>query len=99
MTTETKRPGAHTFIAFELALQIIRCLRDIVTVIRRHDAKLAQQIVDAASSIPSNVAEGNRRIGKDRLHFFRVAAGTRCAKSSALRDFRSDCCRRSTNVT
>jgi len=76
MTTETKRPGAHRFIAFELALQIIRCLRRIVGVIRQHDAKLAAQIVAAASSVASNLAEGNRRVGKDRLHFFRTAAGS-----------------------
>jgi len=44
--------------------------------IRRRDAKLAQQIVDAASSVAANLAEGNRRQGKDRLHFFRIAAGS-----------------------
>src|SRR5262245_40132255 len=76
MTTETKRPGAHRFIAFELALQIIRNLRGVVPRVRTRDGKLAQQIVGASSSIASNVAEGNRRIGKDRLHFFRVAAGS-----------------------
>jgi four helix bundle protein len=47
-----------------------------VALIRRHDARLAQQIVDSASSIASNLAEGNRRVGKDRLHFFRIAAGS-----------------------
>ena len=44
--------------------------------IRRHSARLATQIEDAASSIAANVAEGNRRVGKDRLHLFRVAAGS-----------------------
>ena len=29
-----------------------------------------------ASSIAANVGEGSRRVGKDRLHFFRIAAGS-----------------------
>jgi four helix bundle protein len=45
-------------------------------VIRRRDASVAQQIVRAASSTAANLAEGNRRQGKDRLHFFRIAAGS-----------------------
>jgi four helix bundle protein len=76
MTTETKRPGAHSFIAFDVALETIRALRGIVASVRRHDAKLAQQIVEAASSVAANLAEGSRRQGKDRLHFFRIAAGS-----------------------
>jgi four helix bundle protein len=76
MTTETKRPGARPFVAFEMALQIIGSLRGVVEVIRRRDARLAQQIEHAASSVAANLAEGNRRQGKDRLHFFRIAAGS-----------------------
>ena len=44
--------------------------------VRRHNAKVADQIVDAASSSAANLAEGNRRVGRDRLHFFRIAAGS-----------------------
>ena len=44
--------------------------------IRARDGKLAQQIVASASSIAANVAEGNRRVGRDRLFLFRVAAGS-----------------------
>jgi four helix bundle protein len=36
----------------------------------------ANQIVDAASSIAANLEEGNRRTGRDRLHLFRIAAGS-----------------------
>ena len=76
MTTETKRPGAQSFIALEVALLIIESLRRVVTLVRRHDAKVAQQIVSAASSIAANLGEAGGRQGKDRLHFFRIAAGS-----------------------
>ena len=76
MTTEPKRPGLREFDAFEVAIEIIGALKGVVVVIRAHDAECARQIVRAASSIAANVAEGNRRVGKDRLHFFRIAAGS-----------------------
>ena len=76
MTTETKQPGARSFIALEVALLIIESLRRVVTLVRRHDAKVAQQIVSAASSIAANLAEAGGRQGKDRMHFFRIAAGS-----------------------
>jgi four helix bundle protein len=55
---------------------VIGCLRGVVSVVRRHDAKVAQQIVASASSVAANLAEGNMRQGRDRLHLFRVAAGS-----------------------
>jgi four helix bundle protein len=76
MTNETKRPGAHQFVALEIALQIVIALRDAVALVRRHDVDLAKQIVRSASSIAANVGEGRRRVGRDRLHFFRIAAGS-----------------------
>jgi len=76
MTTETKRPGAPTFIAFEVALEVIRSLKQVVVLVRRSNRKLAEQIEDAASSVAGNLAEGNRRRGKDRVQFFLIAAGS-----------------------
>ena len=76
MNIDTKPTGAHPFVAFEVALEVIRSLRDVVPKVRKHSGRLADQIVDAASSSPANLAEGNRRIGRDRLHFFRIAAGS-----------------------
>jgi four helix bundle protein len=63
------------FLAYEVAVQIIRALRPIVAAIRRFDPDLARQIVRSANSVVLNVAEGNRRVGKDRLHLFRIAEG------------------------
>jgi four helix bundle protein len=76
MNIDTKPNGAQLFVALEVALEVIRSLRGVVALVRRHNAKLADQIVDAASSSAANLAEGNRRVGRDRLHFFRVAAGS-----------------------
>jgi four helix bundle protein len=76
MTNDAKRTGAHSFVAFDVALEAIRSLRDVVAVIRRRDSKLAQQIVASAFSVAANIAEGNRRTGRDRLYLFRVAAGS-----------------------
>jgi four helix bundle protein len=78
MTTETKRPGAHKFVALELAIEIVAGLRDVVEVIRKRDrdADVAKQIVRSASSIAANLAEAGGRQGKDRLHHFRIAAGS-----------------------
>src|SRR3954452_14780991 len=76
MTLDTKRPGAHKFVALELSIEIIEGLRDVVAAIRKHDVGLAQQIVRSASSVAANLGEAGGRQGKDRLHFFRIAAGS-----------------------
>ena len=67
---------SRDFIAFEVALRIIEALRDVVPVVRRHSRRQAEQLVDAASSVAANLAEGNRRVGQDRLHLFRIALGS-----------------------
>ena len=41
--------------------------------------------VRAASSVSANLAEGNRRVGKDRLHFFRIPAGSAAETRAHLR--------------
>ena len=76
MNTANHRPGAHQLIAFENAVTTVEALRHVVVSVRRHDADLARQLVRAASSVAANVAEGSHRVGKDRLHLFRVAAGS-----------------------
>ena len=37
---------------------------------------LVSQMRRAVVSIPSNIAEGSRRTGKDRTHFYRIAYGS-----------------------
>jgi len=65
-----------TFQAFEVALEIVRSLEEPLANLNRRDPDLARQLRRAAASVPLNVNEGGRRTGKDRLHLFRVAAGS-----------------------
>jgi four helix bundle protein len=66
----------HKFIALEVAEQLVPLLRPLIEQISRKDPDLAVQNRKAGSSILLNICEGNRRVGKDRLHFFRIAAGS-----------------------
>jgi four helix bundle protein len=64
------------FEALSVSLELITALRPIIPTLARRDRNLGDQIRRAATSVPSNLAEGARRTGKDRLHFFRIAAGS-----------------------
>jgi four helix bundle protein len=65
-----------SFDALEVSLELIRSLPRAITLLRERDPQLHRQIRAAASSVPLNLAEGRRRVGKDRLHHFRIAAGS-----------------------
>ncbi len=73
------------FLALQLSLELIEALRPLVRTIRSSDRKLANQLVDAASSTPLNLGEGSRRAGRDRKHLFRIAAGSNEEVRTALR--------------
>ena len=66
----------HRFLVLELSLDVIRCLRKPLRKLRTRRRKLHDQIDDALGSITMNLSEGNRRVGKDRLYLFHVAAGS-----------------------
>ncbi len=68
--------STHTFFAYDVALELVRSLREPLALLARRDPSLADQLRRAAASVPLNVAEGNRRAGRDRTHLFRVAAGS-----------------------
>jgi four helix bundle protein len=75
----TPTPKGNTpvrFYAFDVSLDLIRSLKEPVAKIRRHDANLADQVRRAATSVALNLKEGSRRQGRDRLHLFRIAAGS-----------------------
>ena len=61
------------FLAYDLALDIIRALQSPLAIVRRHNAALAKQGTNAADSVLLNLAEGS---GRDRLHHFRIALGS-----------------------
>jgi four helix bundle protein len=76
MTPNEKGSSTMTFIAIEVALRLIRSLRGPVARIRKHSSTQAKQVEEAASSAAANLFEGNRREGRDRRHFFLIAAGS-----------------------
>jgi len=74
-----------SFQVLEFSLELISSLREPLKVIRCRDPQLYRQIRAAGSSVAMNIAEGNWRSGGDRLHHFRVAAGSAAEVRTALR--------------
>ena len=74
-----------SFHAFDASLQLVRELRAPAAAIARCDPSLADQLRRAASSVGLNVAEGNRRSGRDRRYHFRVASGSAAEVAASLR--------------
>ena len=73
------------FVAMEVAIEMVRQLREPLVVISAHDGDLAAQLRRAAASVALNLAEARRRVGRDRLHQFRVAAGSADEVTACLR--------------
>jgi four helix bundle protein len=73
------------FDAFDLSLDMIRSLREPLAALAERDPALAQQLRRAAASVPLNLSEGRRRNGRDRLHLWRVAAGSADEVVASLR--------------
>ena len=74
-----------TFLALETAHRACEQLRRPLSLIRHRDRKLHTQIRTAAASVVLNLAEGQQRQGQDRLHLYRIAAGSAAELKSALR--------------
>jgi four helix bundle protein len=72
------------FIAYQIAMEAARSLGGCLGAIRKKDRDLDRQMRRATQSIVLNLAEGNRRRGQDRLHLFRVAAGSAAEVMAAL---------------
>ena len=62
-----------SFRVLDLSYELVQQLRVLHDKLQRHDSDLAKQLRRAGSSIPLNTAEGNGRVGRDRLHSFRIA--------------------------
>ncbi len=73
------------FEVFEIAVELVAALRAPAATIAARDADLARQLRRAASSVPLNIGEGNQRRGGDRIHHYRIAAGSAAETATALR--------------
>lgn len=74
-----------SFHAVDVSLLLIEQLRPVIAKIARRDRSLADQIRRASSGVPLQLAEGAERVGRDRLHLFRVALGSSRETAVALR--------------
>lgn len=77
-------PEKPPFHVFDVSLQLIRCLPELLARVRVRDSDLARQLRRAAASVPQNISEGNRRRGKDRIYLWQVAAGSTDEVRSSL---------------
>ena len=73
------------FQVLEFAIELASIVRQPAEAIRRRDPELYRQLRGATSSIGLNIAEGASRCGRDRLHHFRIAAGSAREACTALR--------------
>jgi four helix bundle protein len=64
------------FDAMDIAIKLARSLRDPVQRLRIHDKELADQLKRAVNDLALAVGEAARREGRDRVQFFRTAAGS-----------------------
>jgi four helix bundle protein len=80
----TARSFAMRFVTYDLAVDLVRRMREPIDAIRRFDPDLARQASRALASVPLNVAEANGRAGRDRLHLSRVALGSLRELGAAL---------------
>ena len=64
------------FDLYDVSLKLIAELRPLLERLRQRDRDQAVQLKKAANSILSNVAEGSRRQGRDRLQCWNIAAGS-----------------------
>ena len=70
------------FHAQVIALEFIAAVRPLAIAIEERNRNLADQLRRAATSTALNVAEANRREGRDRASRFRIASGE-CAEAVA----------------
>src|SRR3954463_8964132 len=69
-------PRRTMLVAYDVALDLVRALRPVVTQLRKYGSQAADQVERAASSIVLNLAEGGRRHGRDPRRFWEIAHGS-----------------------
>jgi four helix bundle protein len=75
---------ATPFITYDVSLSLVRAVGPLLVLLARRDPPLADQLRRAVQSVPLNVAEGNRRSGKDRPQHFRHALGSAAEVQACL---------------
>ena len=73
-----------TFHAHDRALDLLRSLRPLLPRLGAADSSLEDQLRRAATNVLLNIAEANRRKGRDRANRFRWAIAESAEVSAAL---------------
>jgi len=68
--------SSNPFIVQNVALEAAGMALSLVGRVPPPFKSLADQVVRSASSVPANIAEGNGRSGRDRMHHWRIAYGS-----------------------
>ena len=66
-------PPRNGLIAHSVALEAAGMALALVQGVPAPLKPLADQVIRAASSVPANLAEGQGRTGRDRVHSYRIA--------------------------
>lgn len=64
-----------TFVAYEVAMEVVREMRPIVEVVAKHDSNLADQMKRGATSVVLNLSEGARRAKGNQQRAYEIAHG------------------------
>jgi four helix bundle protein len=73
------------FHAQTIAHEFVAAVRPVIAAVKPQDQHLADQLKRAATSASLNLAEGNRRAGRDRVARFRIASAECGEAVDALR--------------
>ena len=72
------------FVTYQVSLELVGSLREIVNVIERSDRDLADQLRRAASSVVLNLSEGSRSSKGNKAKHFAIAHGSASEVKAAL---------------
>ena len=79
-----RHPSKGRLEAHALALQATGIILQLAGKIPAPMKSVADQLIRASSSVALNLAEGNGRFGRDRVHHWRIAYGSALETSTAL---------------
>ena len=72
------------FITYQVSIELVQLLRNVVPIIKRHDRDLADQIHRAATSVALNLAEGQRLAAGNQRKHYEIAHGSANEVRAAL---------------